>query len=154
MTLSYIETVKNMLARPAIQWMAMAGIQAEIVEPRHIKLRMPIEGLHTNHVGTAYAGSIFSLAELSGGAFIQSAYGFDEFVPVVKSSLIKYIKPGLTPLTCEISMSEQEAEERLRPVRERGRGNYPLTISVTDENGNQIAEADFIYYLLPVPSGK
>ena len=147
----YIEQIKTMLANSPIRWVAMANIQGDIVEPRHVKLSMPIQGLHTNHVNTAYAGSIFTLAELTGGAFVQSAYGFDEFIPVVKSAAIKYTKPGTTPLACEIEMTEQEAEEKLAPVRERGRGNYPLAIKVLDEAGDAVAEVEIIYYLLPVP---
>lgn len=152
MSASYIDIIKDMLANSPITWLRHAGIEGEIIEPRHIKLRMPIDGVHTNHVGTAYAGSIFTLAEISGGCLIQAAYGFDEFVPIVKNAAIKYVKPGMTPLTCELSLTEQEAEDRLTPVRERGKGNYPLTVRVLDEEGDAVAEVEFTYYLIPVPS--
>lgn len=146
----HIEQIKAMIANSPIRWVAMANIQGAVIEPCHVKLYMPIQGLHTNHVNTAYAGSIFTLAELTGGAFVQSAYGFDEFVPVVKSAAIKYTKPGTTPLACEIEITEEEAQERLAPIRERGRGNYPLAIKVLDEVGDTVAEVEIIYYLLPV----
>ena len=146
----YIEQIKEMLTNSPIKWVSMAGIQADIIEPCHVKLSMPIPCLHTNHVNTAYAGSIFTLAELTGGAFLQSAYGFDEFVPIVKNAAIKYVKPGTTALSCEVTLTAQEAEERLVPIRERGRGNYPLTIQVLDESSETVAEVNFTYYLLPV----
>lgn len=72
----------------------MANMQAEVVEERHVKLRLPVEGLHMNHVGIAYAGSEFILAEIAGGTLFMATYGTDEFVPILKGVDIKFVKPG------------------------------------------------------------
>ena len=50
-----------------------------------VKLKCPFRG-NENHVGTMYAGSIWSLAEASGLPFCLSAFGddlLDRFLPVV-----------------------------------------------------------------------
>lgn len=127
----------------------MANLQAEVVEERHVKLRLPVEGLHLNHVGTAYAGSEFVLAEIAGGTLFMATYGTDEFVPILKSVTCKYLKPGMKDLVVDIALSEEEAAEKIAAVRERGRGDYFLTIDIEDVDGVQVAQMDFNYYALP-----
>jgi acyl-coenzyme A thioesterase PaaI-like protein len=39
----------------------------------HCKMRMPFEP-NSNHVGTMYAGALFTLAEIPGGAILLSAF--------------------------------------------------------------------------------
>ena len=60
----------------------MAQLQAEAVEERHVRLRLPVAERHLNHVGIAYAGSEFVLAEIAGGTLFMATYGTDEFVPI------------------------------------------------------------------------
>lgn len=127
----------------------MANLQAETVEERHVRLRLPVEGLHLNHVGTAYAGSEFVLAEIAGGTLFMATYGTDEFVPILKSVNIKYLKPGMKDLVVDIALTEDEAAEKIAPVKERGRGDYFLEIPVFDVDGTQVAQFDFNYYALP-----
>ena len=117
----------------------MANMQAEVVEERHVKLRLPVEGLHMNHVGIAYAGS----------EFIMATYGTDEFVPILKGVDIKFVKPGTKDLRVDIALTAEEAEEKIAPVRERGRGDYFLDIPVYDVDGLLVAQMNFNYYALP-----
>lgn len=127
----------------------MANLQVEVVEERHVALRLPVEGLHMNHVGIAYAGSEFVLAEIAGGTLFMATYGTSEFVPILKAVDIKFIKPGTKDLRVDISLSEEEAAEKIAPIRERGRGNYFLEIPVYDIDGEQVAQFNFNYYALP-----
>ena len=104
----------------------MANMQAEVVEERHVKLRLPVEGLHMNHVGIAYAGSEFILAEIAGGTLFMATYGTDEFVPILKGVDIKFVKPGTKDLQVDIALTEEEAEEKIAPVpRARSRRLLP-----------------------------
>ena len=127
----------------------MAKLQAEVVEERHVVLRLPVEGLHMNHVGIAYAGSEFVLAEIAGATLFMATYGTDEFVPILKGVEVKFVKPGTKDLRVDISLSEEEADEKIASVRERGRGNYFLEIPVCDVDGEQVAQFNFNYYALP-----
>ena len=127
----------------------MANMQAEVVEERHVKLRLPVEGLHMNHVGIAYVGSEFILAEIAGGTLFMATYGTDEFVPILKGVDIKFVKPGTKDLQVDIALTEEEAEEKIAPVRERGRGDYFLDIPVYDVDGLLVAQMNFNYYALP-----
>ena len=127
----------------------MAQLQAEAVEERHVRLRLPVAERHLNHVGIAYAGSEFVLAEIAGGTLFMATYGTDEFVPILKGVELKFLKPGTKDLVVDLFTHSEEAERKIAPVRERGRGDYFLEIPVFDVDGEQVAQMDFNYYALP-----
>lgn len=127
----------------------MAGLKAELVEERHVRLTLPVAERHLNHVGIAYAGSEFVLAEISGATLFMATYGTDKYVPILKGVELKFLKPGTKDLVVDISLSEEEAAEKIKEVEERGRGNYFLEIPVCDIDGEQVAQMDFNYYALP-----
>ena len=147
-----INKLKKLVENPPIKWMEMAKIQYEVIEEGHVKFIMPVEGLHLNHVGTVYAGSIYAFAEMCGGALFQATYGFDKWVPIIKASTIKYLKPTQLTLSCELTLTKEEIEEKMKPIVERGRGDYFLTLPICDIEGVQIAVAEMNYYILPMTS--
>lgn len=142
------ELAKNVNDGPT-PYINFAQMKAEVVEERHVRLLLPLTELHRNHVGIAYAGSEFVLAEIAGGTLFMATYGTDEFVPILKSVESKYLKPGTKDLVVELSLSEEEAAEKIAPVRERGRGDYFLDVPVFDVDGEQVALMSFNYYALP-----
>lgn len=144
----YEELAKNVSNGPT-PYVNEAHLRAEVVEKGHVRLCLPVSEGHLNHVGMAYAGSEFVLAEIAGGTFFMATYGTDEYVPVLKGVEIKYLAPGKTDLFCEICLSEDEANQKIAEVRERGRGNYFLDVEVKDLTGTTVAEFHFNYYALP-----
>ena len=130
----------------------MAGLQAEVVEPGHVRLKLPVDPTHKNHVGIAYAGSEFVLAEIAGGTLFMATYGTDRFVPILKGVDIKFVKPGTTDLVADVSLSPEEAAEKIAPIEERGRGDFMLDVTVTDEADDAVATFAFNYYALPAQS--
>lgn len=126
-----------------------AEMVAEVVEERHVRISLPLSEKHRNHVGIAYAGSEFVLAEISGGTLFMATYGTDEYVPILKSVTCTYFKPGTSDLVVDLSLSEEEAEEKIAAVKERGRGDYFLDVPVCDAAGEQVALMEFNYYALP-----
>lgn len=142
------ELAKNVNDGPT-PYINLAQMKAEIVEERHVRLLLPLTELHRNHVGIAYAGSEFVLAEIAGGTLFMATYGTDEFVPILKSVESKYLKPGTKDLVVELSLTEDEAAEKIAPVREHGRGDYFLDVPVFDVDGEQVALMSFNYYALP-----
>ncbi|MEQ3361837.1 PaaI family thioesterase [Raoultibacter massiliensis] len=127
----------------------LAKLEAEVVEERHVRLRLPVTELHKNHVGIAYAGSEFVLAEIAGGTLFMATYGTDKYVPILKSVECKYLKPGTKDLIADIALTEEEAAEKIKEVEERGRGNYFLDVPLVDVDGEDIALMSFNYYALP-----
>ena len=50
-----------------IDFVKRSGLKAEVLEPGRVCLRMPLQG-NQNHIGSMYAGALFTLAEIPGGA--------------------------------------------------------------------------------------
>ena len=67
---------------------------------------------------------------------------------MLKSVNIDYLKPGTKDLVIDLSMSDEEAAERIAYVNERGRGRYPMEIMVKDADGENVAKVDIVYYLI------
>ena len=149
MDIQTLETIKNNVNNGPTPYINEAGLVPEIVEERHVKLSLPIDNGHKNHVGIAYAGSEFVLAEIAGGTLFMATYGTDEFVPVLKSVECKFMKPGTKNLVAEIGLTPEEAEEKIALARERGRGDYFLDVPLFDTDGVQVALMSFNYYALP-----
>lgn len=142
------DLIKNVNNGPT-PYVNLAQLQAEVVEERHVRLRLPVADLHMNHVGIAYAGSEFVLAEIAGGTLFMATYGSEVFIPILKSVELKFLKPGTKDLVVDISLTPEEAQEKILPVEERGRGDYFLEIPVYDIDGEHVAQMDFNYYALP-----
>jgi acyl-coenzyme A thioesterase PaaI-like protein len=136
-----------------IPWIKMSGLKVDIFEERHVKLSVPVQGLHMNHVGIVYAGTSFMLMEVAGAALFVSAYGVERFVPVNKGMTIRYLKPAATDIACELTIGVEEAAAKLKPIEERGKGEWILDMAVTDTNGIVVATSTCTYYLIPLPKG-
>ncbi|SHI90323.1 Acyl-coenzyme A thioesterase PaaI, contains HGG motif [Dethiosulfatibacter aminovorans DSM 17477] len=147
--MEHLNVIREAMKNPPIKWMKDAGFSASIIEKGHVKVHLDVKELHLNHVNIVYAGSMYAFAEMAGGALIQSVYGFDKWVPILKKAEIKYVKASKSDLVCELKMTEEEAKANLEPIEERGRGEYPYTVEVKDIEGNTVAIVDFTYYLLP-----
>lgn len=145
-TPEFFEKVKDGLVHSRINYMNVAGIIPVLAETRHVIARLPANGMHMNHVNIMYAGSYFVFAEATGAALLKCTY-HDKYVLIIKSMEINYIKPTARDLVIDISMTEEEAAERIAYVKEHGKGRYPLDIPVMDADGETCADVHIVYYL-------
>jgi acyl-coenzyme A thioesterase PaaI-like protein len=129
-----------------IPWVKASGLTAEVLEPRHVVLRLPKER-HLNHVGIVYAGSLFMLMEISGAALFGCTYPFGKYVPINKEMSIKFLKMGTTDILCDLSISEGKAAELIRPIDEKGKGEWVLEMECRDTEGTVIATSVCHYYI-------
>jgi len=134
-----------------IPWVKMSDLKIDVFEDRHVRLSVPVVEKHLNHVGIVYAGTHFMLMEIAGAALFAATYIDTQFVPINKGMSIKYLKPAFTDLTCDLRLDKEEAENLIKPVKERGKGDWVLDMSVTDTTGNTVSSASCNYYLIPVP---
>lgn len=143
-----IERIRRMMEDPPVKWLKNAGQYFDILEEGHVKVIVANE-LHLNHVNIIYAGSIFTFAEMSGGALFLSTYGFDQWLPILKKAEIRYMKPITGDFIIDIKLTEEEKKSKIQPIADRGRGEFLLSIPVIDTEGNIAAECEFTYYILP-----
>jgi len=131
----------------AIEFALRAGLRAVHMGPdQGIKLLMPLES-NANHVGTMYAGALFTLAEVMGGAAFRT-YMLDPGVfPIVKGLNIKFTKPARTDITAEYKMDQADADKILAECLEVGKANYDISLELKDETGLVVAVSDGYYQI-------
>ncbi len=144
----FFENAKNAITNGKIQYLNQAGLVVDKMEQRHIVTHLPVDPLHMNHVGIVYAGSYFMLAEATGASLLKCTYG-SKYVAIIKSANLDYLRPAKTDLVVDISMTEEEAEERIAYVKANGKGRYPMEIPVMDSTGELCAKVNVVYYLMP-----
>ncbi|MCG8564774.1 MAG: DUF4442 domain-containing protein [Desulfobacterales bacterium] len=127
------------------------GLRAEILEPCRVKLKLPLAG-NENHMGTVWAGALFTLAELPGGVLIYTTFEDNPFVPLVKEMNIKFLKPARTDVEIEMSMDSREAARLAREARETGHVDFTLEGEVKDTQG-QVVAATTGYYRMQKMKG-
>lgn len=143
------DRLKALFTESPIKWAKESEIYPEILEERHVKVAMPPEK-HINHVNIIYAGSIFTLAELSAGALFFATYGFEDFAPIVSEASITYQKPIKGLMYVEESFTREEADALIAPVLERGKGSIHLEVRVRNEEGEPCAVLKVKIYCMPL----
>ena len=129
-----------------IPWVKDSGLTGEILEERHVVLRLP-KDRHLNHVGIVYAGSLFMLMEMAGAALFGCTYEFGKYIPINKEMQIKFLKMGTTDIICDLSISEDRAAEMIQPIDEKGKGEWVLEMDCRDTEGNVVATSVCHYYI-------
>ena len=147
MTKEFFEEAKYGVHHSKINYLNVAGIIPEVAEARHIVNRLPANSMHMNHVGILYAGSYFVFAESAGASLLKCTYA-GKYVPIIKSVQIDYLKPSKTDLVIDISMTEEEAKERIAYVEAHGKGQYPMDVPVMDSEGTLCANVHIVFYLM------
>lgn len=112
----------------------------------HLVLSAPLACNH-NDKGTAFAGSISSLATVSGWVALMlwtKAHYQGEFQVAVSHADIHYKKPILTDFKARAVLPHGDALAQLhKTISHRGRGRAQVHIEVLDEHGvavTQVAE--------------
>lgn len=131
------ETIRKMTTR-SIPFAERAGIDLVEFKRGHVKMKIPLEP-NKNHIGTMYAGALFTLAEIPGGAIFMSAFDMTKFFPIVAEMTIKYLKPATTDIYVEVTMSENEIERITKEATDNGKSTFILEKELKDENGVIVA---------------
>lgn len=133
----------------SIEGVRRTGIELISIGHGSVKLRMPLKG-NENHVKMMYAGSLFSLAELTGGVLMVSALDSSKYYPVVGEVTIRYVKPALTDVTVEIALSQDELDHMERDMDATGKCKYVLEQELKDTHGDVVAITTATYMGLAV----
>lgn len=113
-------------------------IKVEVAEPGRVVLSMPKEG-NTNHIGTVYAGALYTLAEIPGGTLFSTTFDPTRYYPIVKEQSIRFRRPATTDLTVEMTMTPEEAEAIAAEADANGKADYTRTVELIDTEGTVVA---------------
>jgi len=100
-----------------------------------VKIILPKEP-NVNHIGTVYAGSLFSLADYAGGVLFYASFDRKKYYPILKEVTIAFKKPATTDITVEASMPTAQAEQIKNITDETGKADWVLDLELKDEKGD------------------
>ncbi|MET9487678.1 YiiD C-terminal domain-containing protein [Nocardia sp. NPDC006630] len=122
------------------------GVQATEVRPGYASTKVPVEG-NGNHFGVMYAGVLFTVAEVLGGALALASFDTSKYYPLVKDLHIFFRRPAATDVTAVATMSEEEIARVAEEADLEGKSDFSLKAVVTDANGVVVAETEGLYQL-------
>ncbi len=129
-----------------IDFVKRSGLRAEILQPGHVRLRMPLQG-NQNHIGSMYAGALFTLAEIPGGALFLTSFDVQRFYPVIKEINLRFRRPASSDILVEASLNADEIR-RIEDEAERlGKAEYRLELQLCDASGEVVAQSNALYQL-------
>ncbi len=141
------------LVEKSIKFTERMGLKVLDITPLSIKLLAPIKG-NENHIGTMYAGALFTIAEIPGGALCYTAFDGSKFFPVVKDMRIEFKKIVKTDVTIEMTLSEEEVARISKEAEENGKADFVVKGEVIDAEGDVVAKSSGLYQIRKVNYSK
>lgn len=134
------------LTEQQIAFVQRSGLKAEALEPGFVRLRMPLAG-NQNHIGSMYAGALFTLAEIPGGALFLTSFDVERFYPVIKEMNLRFRRPASGDIQVEAHLSGAEIARLEDEAGRLGKAEYQLDLQLTDGAGEVVAESRGLYQL-------
>lgn len=115
-------------------------MEAEILENSlgHVRAKMPLAP-NANHVGTMYAGSLFTLAEFPGGVLFLKYLDGVAIYPIVAEMSIRYRRPAMTDITVDMQMDIAKLDQMKADTLANGKAEMEHEQQLLDENGEVVA---------------
>ncbi|MCJ1883564.1 DUF4442 domain-containing protein [Pseudomonas sp. LA21] len=142
----YPEEFIRQLTEEHIAFVKRTGLKAEVLEPGHVRLRMPLKG-NENHIHNMYAGALFTVAELPGGILMLTSFDSRRFYPIVKEAGLRFLRPAASDVTVDAWLSEDEIQRIGEEATTHGKSDFVLGLQLKDAEGNVVAESHAVYQL-------
>lgn len=122
------------------------GVTFLEVRPGHVVAEVPADG-NTNHIGTMYAGVLFTVAEVLGGGMALATFDSAEYYPIVKDLQIRFRRPARTPVRAATSLDEAAIAAATSEAAANGKADFVLEAELTDTDGVVVATTHGVYQL-------
>jgi len=122
------------------------GIRMVDLRRGYGEARVPMEG-NGNHLGTMYAGALFAVAEILGGAIVVGSFDVAKVYPVVKDLKISFRRPATSEVTAKAAMEEAQIVELGAQADAHGKAEFTLLAQLFDDGGELVAEANGTYQI-------
>lgn len=140
------EKIARQLTEQQIAFVQRSGLKAEVLEPGFVRLCMPLQG-NQNHIGSMYAGALFTLAEIPGGALFLTSFDAERFYPVIKEMNLRFRRPAMGDIRVEARLSPDDIVRLQEQACLYGKADYLLELQLTDGNAEVVAESRGQYQL-------
>jgi len=129
-----------------IKFVANSGLRVEELRRGYVRCLMPFEG-NGNHIGTMYAGALFTLAEIPGGALFLSSFDAGKFFPIVKALDLQFLKPAKSDVTVEIGLDDIHIASLAAEAAAKGKAEFILEGELKTADGTVVAVSRGVYQL-------
>ena len=137
------------MVETAIPFVARSGLRCLEMRAGFVRLCMPFDG-NQNHVGTMYAGALFTLAEIPGGALCYCTFDPRKYFPLAKEITIRYRKPVTTDAFIEVGLSAEEIARIQRDLDAGGKADFVVEADILDGSGEPAASMRGLYQIRSV----
>jgi len=134
----HLAALLNSVIEQSIPAMHGLGIRAVQLDPGHVVGTAPLAG-NGNHLGTMYAGTLFGLAEMLGGAMFGASFDIARFHPTVKDLKIRFRRPATSDVRAEAHLDAATLERLRAEAEEQGKAEFVLEARITDLAGEVVA---------------
>ncbi len=138
----------KLVAVRLIGFVRRTGLKIVELEPGRVVCEMPLKG-NTNHIGTMYAGALFTLAEFPGGALFVATFDWRRFVPIVTDVKLQFIRPVRTSLRFEMALDADEISRIEKALQTEGRAGFVFAGELTAPDGTVVARSQASYQIRP-----
>lgn len=139
------------LIEKSIPFVANTQVRVEVLARGYTRMRMPLAN-NQNHVGSMYAGALFTLAELPGGAIFLSSFDTQRFYPVVRDLSLRFRRPALSDVSVEVRVSEDFLNRVEAEAQAQGKSDYEWDCELKDTEGIVVAVGVCKYQLRRIGS--
>ena len=114
------------------------GVRVVEVGPGLARGVVPLE-TNTNHLGTMYAGALFTVAEILGGALFFATFDLASFYPVVKELTITFRRPARTAVSALATLAPDTVADLRSLAEHAGKAEFRLDVEILDDTGQLVA---------------
>ncbi|MCW4351778.1 DUF4442 domain-containing protein [Hoyosella sp. YIM 151337] len=139
-------TMANMAIEHMLAPAHRMGVTIVELEEGRAAAEVPVEG-NTNHVGTIYAGVLFTVAEVLGGAICLPTFDSTQFYPIVKDVQIRFRRPATTRIRATTALDSGTVEKVSAAAAANGKADFELDAELTDTAGTVVATTHGVYQL-------
>ncbi|MFG1793172.1 YiiD C-terminal domain-containing protein [Nocardia sp. NPDC049149] len=130
----------------AVPAMYELGVRLVELAPGRAVGMVPMD-TNRNHFGGMYAGALFAVAEMLGGAVALASCDASRFYPIVKDMQINYRRPATTDVRACAELGAAEIESIVRQAEATGKAEFTLDAVLTDASGVTVATTHGTYQI-------
>ncbi len=145
-----LEIAKQVL-ETSIKFVANSGLRVLELRRGYVKCLMPFAG-NVNHIGTMYAGALFTVAEIPGGALFLSSFDTSRYVPIIKEMTTRFLKPAKGDVSIEITLDEGRIATIAAEADAQGKAEFVLEGELKSADGTVVATSRGVYQLRSMQS--
>lgn len=130
-----------------------AGVRVTHVSDdfRTVKVEMPLRFYNKNYVGTHFGGSLYAMCDPFYMLMLINILG-PGYVVWDKAAAIRFKRPGKGLVKATFTISEEKIAEIRAAADSQPKVEPEFHVTVTDENGDVVAEIDKLLYVRKKPA--